>query len=478
MKADLWKTAALVLALAAVAGCAAGRAYSRAEKAERAGDWDAAVQYYTEALQADPSSPVYRIGLQRAQLTASRGHLDKARELEAKGDLEGAVSEYQRAATFDPTNRHAASKAAELDQKLRERAEASRPKPQIEQMRERAKQATEPLLIPASRTPLVFTFASGISARQILDFLAQASGINVMFESSFREETIKSPLRLDGVTLEQGLNLVMTASNLFYKVLNPTTILVIPDTPPNRQKYEDQVIQTFYLSNADAQAMQTLLMGLLVAQTAQASRPQVMANKDSNSLTIRGSASIVAIAGRIIENNDRPRAEVVIDVEILEVNRTRVKSYGINLSAYQIGLQFSPEGAPTTSTTGAASTGQFNLNTLLHGVNTADFYASVPQAVVKFLEGDSQTKLIAKPSLRGAEGSKLTLNLGVRWDIGIGIDGFHRAFFLAGAAHDTVVGNFVAHRSSSLLDLGIQVFQNGVDIFIVHQGPELDALRP
>ncbi len=412
MKADLWKTAALVLAVAVVAGCAAGRAYSRAERAARAGDWDAAVQYYTEALQSDPTSPVYRIGLERAQLAASRGHLDKARELEAKGDLEGAASEYQRAATFDASNHQAASKVEELEQKLRERAEAARPKPQIEQMKERARQATEPLLNPASRTPLVFTFASGISVKQILDFLAQATGINVLFEDTFTEKQIKSPIRLDGVTLEQGLNLVMTASNLFYKVLNPKTILVIPDTPQLRLKYEDQVIQTFYLSNADAQAIQTLLNGLLVAQTQQPSRPQVMFNKDANAITIRGSASMVAIAGRIIENNDKPRAEVVVDVEILEVNRTRVKSYGLNLSNYQIGLQFSPEGAPSTSSTGTTSSGQFNLNTIVHGINTADFYASVPQAVVKFLESDSQTKLIAKPSLRGAEGKKLTANLG------------------------------------------------------------------
>ena len=412
MKADLWKTAALVLAVVAVTGCAAGHAYSRAERAAREGDWDAAVQYYTEALQADPGSPVYKIGLERAQLAASRAHLDRGRQLEAKGDLEGAVNEYQRAAIFDPSNRQAASKAEELGQKLRERSEAARPKPQMEQMKERARQASEPLLNPSSRTPLVFTFAAGINVRQILDFLAQASGINVLFESTFQEATtIKSPIRLDGVTLEQGLNLVMTASNLFYKVLNPTTIMVIPDTAQTRLKYEDQVIQTFYLSNVDPQAMQTILNGLLVAQTQQPSRPQIMPNKDANSITIRGSASMVAIAGRIIENNDKPRAEVIVDVEILEVNRTRVKSYGLNLSNYQIGLQFSPEGAPSTGTT-TTSTGQFNLNTLLHGINTSDFYASVPQAAVKFLESDSQTKLIAKPSLRGAEGKKLTANLG------------------------------------------------------------------
>ena len=412
MKADLCKTAALVLAIVALAGCAAGRAYSRAEKAARAGDWDAAVQYYTEAVQADPSSPVYKIALHRAQLAASRDHLDKAHELEAKGDLEGASSEYQRAAIFDPSNRQAIEKAAELDQKLKEKAEAARPKRQYEQMKERARQSVEPPLNPTSRAPLVFKFAAGISVRQILELLGQTSGINVVFESGFQEQTNKSAIDLDGVTFEQALNLVMTANKLFYKVLNPKTILVITDTPQLRLQYEDQVIQTFYLSNSDPTAMQSLLNGLLVAQAQQASRPQIMPNKDANSITIRGSASMVAIASRIIENNDKPRAEVVIDVEILEVNRQRVKSYGLNLSNYQIGFQFSPEGAPNAGGTGTTNTGQFNLNTLLHGLNPSQFYATVPQAVVKFLESDSQTKLIAKPSLRGAEGKKLTANLG------------------------------------------------------------------
>ena len=151
----------------------------------------------------------------------------------------------------------------------------------------------------------------------------------------------------------------------------------------------------------------------------------IQPNKGANSITIRGSASLVAIAERIIENNDKPRAEVVIDVEILEVNRTRVKQYGLNLSNYAIGIQFSPEAPPgraddrrrdrgRTPAAGppVANTGQFNLNSLAHGINTSDFYLTVPSAVVKFLESDSQTKLIAKPSLRGAEGTKLVANLG------------------------------------------------------------------
>ena len=141
-----------------------------------------------------------------------------------------------------------------------------------------------------------------------------------------------------------------------------------------------------------------------------------MPNKTANTITVRATSQVADIIERIIRSNDKPRAEVVIDVQILEVNRQRVKQYGLNLNAYALGFMFSPEVAPPN--TSAAPTGPppspppFNLNTISQGVSTADFYMTVPTALVRFLETDSRTKTIAKPQLRGAEGTKLTLNLG------------------------------------------------------------------
>jgi type II secretory pathway component GspD/PulD (secretin) len=427
------KAAALVLVAVCLASCGAGKAFKLADQAARAGDWDSAVRYYEQAIEADPNSAEYKIALERARLAASREHLAKAADFEAKGDLEGAIAEYRRVTDFDPGNRRAAAKVTTLEQTLRDRIEASRPKPQIEQLKERARQqaADRPLLSPTSRQPLVMKFAASLPVKQILEFLGQVSGINVLFESTFNESTAisKSAIDLGGVTLEQALQLVMTSNALFYKVMNPTTILVIPDQPQNRTNYEDQVIKTFPLSHAEPVELKAIVDAILAPQAGGATpRPVTVINKNANSLTVRGSASMVAIAERVIENNDKPRAEVVIDVEILEVNRTRVKQYGLSLSNYQIGLGYSPDAPPgggtvtgggTTSGSGAtsgtgtvATTGFTNLNTLVHGISTTDFYVALPSAVVKFLESDSKTKLIAKPSLRGAEGAKLTANLG------------------------------------------------------------------
>jgi type II secretory pathway component GspD/PulD (secretin) len=403
------KAVVLVVVVAAAAGCTASRAFSRGERAARAGDWDLAVSYYSKALQASPNSAEYRIALERAQVSASRVHLERAAEAEKAGDLETAIREYTKAAEFDPANRQAAARASELDKTLRDRIEAARPRPAIEQMKQRARQATaEPILNPASRDPLEVKFVN-TNVKDILNFIATASGINILYDRDVQDRQFT--VDLHGISLEAALNQILNANQMFYKVLNERTIMVIPDNATKRQAYEEQVIRTFYISNAEIAEIQTLLNGI-IALPGMANRPSIQVHKSANSITIRGSAALVAIAEKVIEANDKPRAEVVVDIEILEVNRTRVKQYGLNLSNYSISGMFSPERAPSTGTGGGSTTPMFNANTISKGINTSDFYLSVPSAVVRFLESDAQSKLIAKPSLRGAEGKKLTANLG------------------------------------------------------------------
>ena len=137
-------------------------------------------------------------------------------------------------------------------------------------------------------------------------------------------------------------------------------------------------------------------------------RPTFAANKVGNSITVRGTLPMLQMVERLILMNDKPRAEISVDVEILEVNRGNAKQYGLDLTSYQVGLAFSPETRPDADTASSI----FNLNTISAGVSAADFYGSVPSAVVRFLEQDSETKVIAKPNLRGAEGEKLSLKLG------------------------------------------------------------------
>jgi len=407
----------LVFIALIAAGCGAARTFGRAENAARAGDWDAAVEYYRRAVQEDPDRSDYKIALERAMINASHQHLNLAQLAEARGELEEALREYRRASDYDPPNRQLAAKVIEIERRIRDQYEAQ-PRNNIAQLRQQARQAGPAPLIKLNETLPEIRF-NNTSIRDILNFIAAATGVNITYDRDYQDRAYT--VQLTGVTLEQALTQILSANQLFYKVINQNTIMVIPDTAQKRANYEDQVIRTFYVSHADATELSQMI-NTIIRVPAMAVQPMIAPNKTSNTITIRATTAVAAIIEKMIEANDKPRAEIVIDVQILEVNRGRAKTFGVDLSAYQIGTVFSPESDPrsttgggnsgTASTTSINTAPAFNLNTITRGVSTADFYLAVPSAIVHFLETDTETKLIAKPQLRGAEGQKITLNLG------------------------------------------------------------------
>jgi general secretion pathway protein D len=394
-----------LLVLAAVtAGCTAGAAFRKGETAARAGDWDAAVAHFTKAVQEDPDRAEFKIALERAMQTAAQKHIARARDFEQKEQLDQALAAYRRAIELDSTNRLAASRAAELERTIRERAEAARPKSPIEKLQEQARQQAAPsLLNPASREPLTVRFDNA-SLKDVLNWIGTNSGINITFDQNYQDRGYT--VQLDGVTLEEALQQIMTANQLFYKVINQRTIMVIPDTPAKHQQYDELVVRVFYVSHADVTELSQVINTIMRVPT-MAIVPTLLPNKTANTITVRATAPVVSVIERIIRANDKPRAEVIVDVQILEVNRSRTRELGLNLSNYGIGITFSPEVNPGTS-----APPPFNLNTISQGISTADFYIAVPTAAIRFLESDTRTKQIAKPQLRGAEGQEMTLNLG------------------------------------------------------------------
>lgn len=420
---SLTRAAAVLIATIVMTGCA-GSAYKKGYTAGQNGDWDAAVEQYREAVQSHPNRPEYKIALERAMLTASQQHLDAARLAEARLQWEEALREYRRASELDPPNRMLAGKVGEIERRIRDDVEAAaRSRNSLEQMREVARRAGPPPLFNLN-TALPAIRLQDTSLRTILNAIAQAAGINVQYDSSFNDRPYS--VNLENVTLQDALNQVLLSNNLFFKVLNQRTIIVAQDSLANRTKYEDQVIRTFYLNHADSGEIVQLLNQVARLGNQQVN-PQIAATKSSNTITVRGTTTMVDIIERLIEANDNPRAEVVIDVQILEVNRRRAKQFGLDLGSYSIGAAFSPEvdprggtatggtttgGTTTTAAGGALGSPAFNANSISRGISTADFYLAVPQAVVRFLATDNETKLIAKPQLRGSEGSKLSLALG------------------------------------------------------------------
>jgi general secretion pathway protein D len=401
----------LGLALALAAGCATGRALRNADVAGKAGDWDAAVAYYREAAGRDPGRIDIKLALERATRMASALHLDRARDLEAQQQTAGAIAEYRLAADLDPSNTLALTKVLELERRMREQAEAMRQPTGIEALRQQAAAAASPVPHLDPRR-IVGVFFRG-SVRDALDTIRDLTNINITYDQQLDSFLSRAyELNIQDMTVESVLNQVLSANQLTFKVIDQNTIFIYQDIPAKRQQWDDVYVQTFYVSHADANELVQLL-NQMVTQGAVV-RPQITPNKNLNSIQVKATFPVLQAIEAIIRSNDKPRAEVIVEAEILEVDRVRMRQLGIDLNQYALGLTFSPELAPPNEPGVLPPTTPppFNLNTISRGVNTTDFYLTPLTAVVNFLESDSTTKVLARSSLRGREGTQMALRLG------------------------------------------------------------------
>jgi general secretion pathway protein D len=407
----LRRVVAAGLLLAWMGGCATGRAIQRGDAAAQADDWDTAVVYYREALGRDPDRIDLKIKLERATQRASAAHMRRARELEADNQMSGAIAAYRQAANIDPSNTQALTRAIELERQLRQAAEAARPPAGVDALRQQAAQ-TSPIPRLDPRAPVSAMRFPNAAVRDLLRTISEMTGINIQYDQGL-EGTLSRPYSIDitEMPLEDVLNQILQANTLTYKILNSRSILVYQDTPTNRQRYEDQYIQTFYISHADPAEINALITQIFTGMQ-MAVRPYVSASKTSNSLTVKATAPVMGVIDKLIRANDKPQAEVLIEAEILEVDRTFVRQLGLDLSQWALGFTFSPESRPTQLIGVYPATPPPISLESLSGIGRDDFYLSSPTALIRLLESNSTTKTLAKPQMRGRAGQQLGLRLG------------------------------------------------------------------
>jgi general secretion pathway protein D len=410
---QLLRPAALLLALVLVAGCATGRAIRGGDAAAERGDWDSAVAFYRDAYSRAQNRVDLKIKLERATQNAAAFHMRRARDLEAQDQLPGAAAEYRKAADVDPTNVLAIAKYRELERRMREAAEASRPPARIDTLRTEAAQ-TSPIRRLDPRAPVPRMSFQNAAVRDLLKTVSDLTNINVTYDRGL-EGQLSAPYSLDvtEMPLEDVLNQILSANQLTYKVINPRTIFVYQDTQQKRIQFDDQFIQHFYLSHADPAEVNQQITQML-AGLQPAVRPVVAMNKTVNSLTIKATAPVMEVLASLIRSMDKPLPAVLIEAEILEVNRNFIRQLGLDLNQWALGFTFSPEVAPplTSGTFPPASPPPFNLNTVSGGISAADLYATSPTALIRLLESNTDTKVLARPQILGRAGQSIQLRLG------------------------------------------------------------------
>ncbi len=398
----------LMLALCLQWGCAAQMTFRKGQGDAKRGDWDLAVARFTKALAKSPDNITYRIALENARIQASRRHFEAARKAQQAQDLDKAAEELQIASNFDPANKSASDELTIVRAKIRKREEERAQRSDFDALKARASAARVPLpvLSPRSQAPISLKFADQ-SLQKILESLGKLAGVNVIFDADYRDK--RWSVDLTGVTFEEALTQITFTNRFFYKVLDQNTVIVVSETANKRKQYDDQLVRTFYLQNAEVNETVQLLKSLAQIQKAGG-------NPSLSAITVMGSPDEIALAERIIELNDKPRGEVMVEVNIFEVNRTQLKNYGIELSNYSAGATFSPTGAEGEVASGITSVRAH----LLSSLNLSDFVVSIPSSLfTRFLQTESTVKIIASPKLRAAEGKKTALKIGTEVPIPI-----------------------------------------------------------
>jgi general secretion pathway protein D len=389
---------ALVSLTVALGACAARSPTDRGRQAERVQDYDLAVVEYTKALRERPEDRTLILALGRVKLRAAQEHFYRGRRLAASGNLEAALVEYRLAAELNPGSGEIDAQLLDVRNKLRAKVAVAREgQTELEALIERLRDVPPPSLeLPRDATmpeSLIFREAS---SRDVFIALARFANINVAFDATFRDTPVTIELR--NSSLEQALSALSATTRTFYRVTAPRTVTIIPDTPAKRREYEEEIVRTFYLSNADIKETIDLLRIVVDLR-------RVSPITATNALTIKDTPERVAAASRIISAIDKARPEVVIDVELLEVNRTRFKEYG---------LQIASPGEPGIS--GQVFIDDQNLSLQdLGNLTSADvFLTNVPALFYRLLKSDVNTRILANPQLRTSEGIGAQARFGER----------------------------------------------------------------
>ncbi len=414
-----WDSAswAFVLALGMVLLCTscnpASVAFRQGRKAEEQKDYDTAVIHFQQALQQQPNNTHYMIWAKDARYKASYAHTDRGRQLLSQHEPDAAAGEFQKAVSLDPSNQAAAQELQKI--LLKQSAAQQRRERAIRQAMERHDQAQTSGVVELkqlSTEPIAHLHISS-NSRNVFETLAKLAGINVVFYYSFQPKSIS--LDLTNVTILDALKAAADEADVFWKPVTPNTILVVPDNLTNRRELEPKELRTVYLQNPLPPSDRT---AILTAVKQVAGILQAFENPETNSITVYDSPEKVDAAVELIHNLDRGKAEVLIDVTVLEADKDRLRDLGLapvplSSGGTMAAVGFAPSGTGTTTSSGVTIPPNLTLNNLKN-LRTNDFSIELPGVIANALLTDSRTHILQNPQVRVTAGEKATLHIGSR----------------------------------------------------------------
>jgi len=449
------KISCLILVLMSI-GCSPGRtAFDKAQQLERDGMFDESVIKYAEAININPDMSEYRLRFLKASEAAAKVHLEAGDKLLADAKYDQAYGEYQKAVAMDASLDRAKQQSERL-LKLRNSIAAynegaalekeNKPKEAIRSYQKalnlnpenkEAGDALEKLMKTRrvksesfelnlkSTKPITLKFKDA-KLKDVFNIITQLSGINFIFDEGVKDTTVT--IYLENATFQQALDIISGMQKLNRKVLNETTIIVFPKTPDKAKQYEDLYVQTFFLNKLDAKKAVNLIRTMLQVK-------KIYVNEEMNTLVIRDTYDVIEVARRILEANDVPDAEVVLEVEVIELAKKNTESFGLALSKYSIGYAtVGPSGnflsdtllttssigvsgsSSTVNASGSATVTRADTSQLVNLFKWGDYsgFITVPSATFNFGKTLGNAETLSNPKMRVKNREKAKFNVGTR----------------------------------------------------------------
>jgi general secretion pathway protein D len=390
----------------------------RGAAAELHDDFDGAYEDYRQAHLKKPKDMRIQADYDRLRFQAAVAHVDRGRVLKQSGDMQGALAEFTRALQIDAGNQ-----AAQQEINLLQAASAAAPNAALEEQMAGQNEVLSNINAVAGPVQLQqishdpITYHAVEDAKVIYQAIGKSAGLNVLFDPDFQSKRI--PVDLTSVSPLDALRIVGTLANAFYKPVTPNTIFVAQNNRTKHTDLDELAIQTFYLTNAiapnDANEVVTTLRNLLDPSI------KVYPVLSQNAIVMRATPDELLLAQKLLNDLDRTRSEVVVDVAVLEVNRDKMRNLGITLPQ---SITLTPQASPTTTTSTSTSTttttpSNFTLNTLAH-MNATNFAVTITGGTLTALLNDSDTHVLQNPRIRATDGQRATLKIGSKIPIATG----------------------------------------------------------
>jgi general secretion pathway protein D len=423
--------------------------YAEGKASEAKKEWDSALESYEKALSEDPAEIVYQMAGQKARFQASSMHLDKGLAVRSQGLLGDALVEFQRAYGLNPGSAIAAQEVGRTQamiQRERQRMEATGKEappeirsltPSEEVKRDTLARIDRMLPVPELKPlnpELINLKMNNQSPKVLFETVAKIAGINLLWDPEYQAARPLS-VELNNSTLEEALDDLAVLTKSFWKPLAANTIFIANDNRNKRNDYEDQVLKVFYLQNVNQPQE---LQEIVNAVRAVTELTRLMPYNSQNAIIARGEADRIALAEKIINDLDKPRSEVVVDILVLEATQTfsrqitaALASTGLNVPVNftpRAGLQVVNNPSTTNTTTPTNTTGTLGSTTTttsttsgtaiplsnLGHLASSDFSITLPGALLQAALSDANTKILQAPQVRSLDNVKAVLKIGDR----------------------------------------------------------------